>query len=94
MTRQYYRVDRNGLGQLKTEKGERDCCQVIFGAPTTFKGYGIEQNERIDRTFSALFCQPVLMLRFLTTYNTLSIIQNYCERELFDMIARPVNVRR
>ena len=29
-------------GQLKTRQGERDCCDVICGAPTTFQGYGIE----------------------------------------------------
>ena len=24
---------------------ERDCCEFICGAPTTFPGYGIEQNR-------------------------------------------------
>ena len=28
------------LGQLS--KMERDCCEFICGAPTTFQGYGIE----------------------------------------------------
>ena len=30
------------LGQLKQDKVERTCCEFICGAPTTFKGYGIE----------------------------------------------------
>ena len=50
--RQYQRVDRNGhchikLGQLKQDKMERDCCEFICGAPTTFQGYGIELNRKI-----------------------------------------------
>ena len=28
---------------------ERDCCEFICGAPTTFQGYGIEYNRKIDR---------------------------------------------
>ena len=25
---------------------ERDCCEFICGAPTTFQGYGIEMNRK------------------------------------------------
>ena len=24
---------------------ERDCCELIYGTPTTFQGYGIELNR-------------------------------------------------
>ena len=45
--REYQIVDRNGLCQLnlgssKQDNMERDCCEFICGAPTTFNGYGIE----------------------------------------------------
>ena len=30
------------LRQMKKDKMERDCCEFICGAPTTFQGYGIE----------------------------------------------------
>ena len=33
------------LGQLKQVKMERDCCEIICGAPTTFQGYRIEWNR-------------------------------------------------
>ena len=29
----------------KQDKMERDCCEFIYGAPTTFQGYGIEENR-------------------------------------------------
>ena len=30
------------LGQLKQNKMERSCCEVICGAPTIMQGYGID----------------------------------------------------
>ena len=30
------------LGQLKTEQGRSNCCEIICGAPTNFQGFGTE----------------------------------------------------
>ena len=30
------------LGQLKQDKMGRDCCEVICGAPTALRSYGID----------------------------------------------------
>ena len=42
------------LGQLKTGKGGKGLLQIHLCAPTTFQGYGIEQN-RIEFFFTIFF---------------------------------------
>ena len=44
---------------------ERECCEFICGAPTTFKGYGIEQNRMIFFERHSVFCMVVHVTSFL-----------------------------
>ena len=44
---------------------ERECCEFICGAPTTFKDYGIEQNRMIFFERHSVFCMVVHVTSFL-----------------------------
>ena len=46
MGRQYQRwtgMDFASSTRAAENKMEKDCCEFICGAPTTFKGYGIDE---------------------------------------------------
>ena len=50
--REYQRVDRNRLCQLKwgsrkQDRMKRDCCEFICSAPTIFQGYRIKYNRLV-----------------------------------------------
>ena len=59
------------LGQLKTGQ-DGNCCEFICGAPTTFQGYGIEQNRKYFVSAHALFSNSLLILR-----NEIEAIRSY-----------------
>ena len=67
---------------------ERDCCEFIYGAPTTFSGYRIEQIEKPVQVVSQIFKQ----LRFLQL-DTAQTFRSRCNNKKRDL-NYPVSLKR
>ena len=57
---------------------KRDCCKFICGAPTTFQGYGIEQNRtvwfpRANYQINQYFCLKIFDFFLLSFWSVIDM---------------------